>query len=376
MRRHQLRRRLALFAALALGVAPLVVVPLESGVAGATTTSDAVNYVQTSTTSSFTFVPGGGGGTTTQSITPKGTCKSPSTSGAPLLSLSALVYKSLVNGVPYTGPASTGSVGTSLGHTGVCDLQPIYDITPNEALTFAPGSNTLTSSRVFSEAKVPLALTSSIDGGSNAPMLQGGDGDARSATVALIARNGATVVALQSLTIRGDGDGDPDDTVTADTGQIAGGFTSLELEVTATSSSKFGISVVGTTTFSLLQIPQSITFTNVPPSAPTVGGSYSVAATGGGSGNPVLFSTDPTSTSGCIVNQTTGLVTLNAPAGTCVVDANQAGNATYAAAPTAKQSVVVALNPQAITFTNTVPSSLIVGGTYTVSPWAARPATR
>ena len=37
-----------------------------------------------------------------------------------LLSLSALVYKSPVGGVPYTGTPTRVPVGTSLGHTGVC----------------------------------------------------------------------------------------------------------------------------------------------------------------------------------------------------------------------------------------------------------------
>jgi hypothetical protein len=365
MGKHRLRRWLAVTAALSLGVAPVIFLQLEGGIAGATTTSDTVNYVQSSTASSYSFVPGNGSTSTTESITPTGTCKTPSVSGASLLSLSALVYKNLVSGKPYTGPPSTGTVGTSLGHTGGCDLSPAYAINQNEALIFAPGSNALTSTRTFSEAKVPLALTSSIDT-RNDTAQQPGDNDTQSATVSLFAMNGTTLVATKSLTIKGDGDGDPDDTVTADTGVISGGFTSLELEVTSPSSSKFGVSVVGTTSFSLSQLPQAITFTNNLPSSPTVGGSYTVSATGGGSGNPVTFSVDASATSVCSLNTTTALVSLNA-AGLCVIDANQAGNATYAPAPTAKQSVTVALNPQSITFTNTVPPSLVVGDSYPMS---------
>ncbi|HEV3327881.1 MAG TPA: hypothetical protein VGZ33_00650 [Acidimicrobiales bacterium] len=364
MGKHRLRRWLAVAAALSLGLAPVIFIQLEGGVAGATTTSDTVNYVQSSSASSYSFVPGSGSPSTTQSITPTGTCKTPSTSGAPLLSLSALVYKNLVSGKPYTGPPSTGTVGTSLGHTGGCDLSPAYAINQNEALIFAPGSNPLTSTRTFSEAKVPLALTSSIDSRNDTAPLSG-DYETQSATVWLFALNGTTVVATTSLTITGDGDGDPDDTMTADTGVIPGGFTSLKLEVTAPSSSKYGVSVVGTTSFSLSQIPQAITFTNPLPASPTVGGSYTVSATGGGSGIPVLFSVDASATSVCSLNTTSDLVSLNA-AGLCVIDANQAGNATYAPAPTAKQSVNVSLIPQVITFSNTPPSTLVVGGTYTV----------
>jgi large repetitive protein len=73
-----------------------------------------------------------------------------------------------------------------------------------------------------------------------------------------------------------------------------------------------------------------------------VGGpTYSVAATGGGSGNPVTFSIDPSSTSGCSISSTT--VSFPRPAGTCVIDANQAGNGTYAAAPQVQQAFTVSV---------------------------------
>ena len=167
--------------------------------------------------------------------------------------------------------------------------------------------------------------------------------------------------------IKGDGDGDPDDTVTVDTGAIPGGFTSLEVRVTSCSSTKYGASVVGTTTATLLQLAQAITFTNTPPSSPQVGSSYTVTATGGGSGNPVTFSVDASSTSGCTVVAATGVVTLTEPAGTCVIDANQAGNATYAPAPQVSQTVTSTLIPQAIVFTDSPPDGLVVGGSFTVT---------
>ncbi len=127
----------------------------------------------------------------------------------------------------------------------------------------------------------------------------------------------------------------------------------------------YGISDVGTTTATLLQLPQAISFTSTPPSSPPVGSSYVVTATGGGSGNPVTFSIDASSTSGCTV--VSGVVTFTAPAGTCVIDANQAGNATYAPAPQVSQTVTSALIPQAIVFTDSPPADLIVGGSFTVT---------
>ncbi len=73
---------------------------------------------------------------------------------------------------------------------------------------------------------------------------------------------------------------------------------------------------------------QSISFTA--PASATAGGSVTLAAKGGGSGNPVVFSVDPASGPGvCTVSGSTVSYTA---AGTCVIDATQAGNATYWAA--------------------------------------------
>ena len=113
--------------------------------------------------------------------------------------------------------------------------------------------------------------------------------------------------------------------------------------------------------------PQTVTFTSTPPASPKVGDTYTAAATGGASSNPVTFSIDAASTSGCTVNATTGLVTFSGPAGTCVIDANQAGNASYTAAPQVQQTITVAKDPQKITFTSTAPKSPIIGGTYVVT---------
>src|SRR5205823_5132015 len=59
-------------------------------------------------------------------------------------------------------------------------------------------------------------------------------------------------------------------------------------------------------------------------------------------------------------------------AGMCAIDANQAGNAEYAAAPQEQQSFNVGKGSQTITFTSTAPSSPTVGGpTYSVSATAS-----
>jgi len=100
---------------------------------------------------------------------------------------------------------------------------------------------------------------------------------------------------------------------------------------------------------SLVTQPQAITYTSTPPTDPTVGGTYMPSGTGGGSGSPVTFSVDSSSTSGaCSMNGST--VSFSGE-GTCVIDANQAGVFTYSAAPQVQQSFTVgleALNSEAI----------------------------
>ena len=113
--------------------------------------------------------------------------------------------------------------------------------------------------------------------------------------------------------------------------------------------------------------PQVITFTNTPPPHPPLGSTYTVTATGGGSGKPVVFSVDGSSTSGCTIDATTGVVTFAAPAGTCVIDANQLGDSSYGAAPQVQESVSDTTQPQVINFTNTPPTHPSLGSTYTVT---------
>ena len=112
--------------------------------------------------------------------------------------------------------------------------------------------------------------------------------------------------------------------------------------------------------------PQSITFTN-PPASGTVDGTATLSATAS-SGLPVALSVDPASGAGvCTLSGST--VTYTA-AGSCVIDANQAGNGTYAAAAQAQQMITVTGKPQSITFSNP-PASGTVDGTATLSATAS-----
>lgn len=110
--------------------------------------------------------------------------------------------------------------------------------------------------------------------------------------------------------------------------------------------------------------PQTVAFTSTPPTPAAVGGTSTPTATGGVSGNPIVFSIDSTSApSTCTIAGSTVSFT---GVGTCVIDANQAGNADYAAAGQAQQSVSIGQGSQSIAFTSSAPTEAVVAGpTYT-----------
>ena len=142
--------------------------------------------------------------------------------------------------------------------------------------------------------------------------------------------------------------------ITYVTAQIGSAQASVPVIVTAVG--KAGADRVGHRT------AQEIAFTSAPPPSPITGVTYAVAASGGGSGNRVTFSID--SSSGSVCSASASTVTFNQP-GRCVIDANQAGNANYQAAPQAQQTITVNAAPQAISFT--APVSGPVGGSATLS---------
>ncbi len=112
---------------------------------------------------------------------------------------------------------------------------------------------------------------------------------------------------------------------------------------------------------------QTISFTSSPPATPTVGGpTYNVTATAT-SGLAVTFTIDASASTVCSISGSTVSFIGN---GTCVIDANQAGDANYYAAPQEQQSFAVKTG-QTISFTSTAPSDATVGGaTYTVTATA------
>jgi hypothetical protein len=86
---------------------------------------------------------------------------------------------------------------------------------------------------------------------------------------------------------------------------------------------------------------QSIAFTAPDSKLAYPDGSASLSATGGGSGNPVVFTVDASSVGVCTVSGTNGATVNYMKPGQCVIDADQAGNNTYAAAPRVSGTIMV-----------------------------------
>jgi hypothetical protein len=110
---------------------------------------------------------------------------------------------------------------------------------------------------------------------------------------------------------------------------------------------------------------QTIVFTSTPPSPAVIGGpSYSVSATGGASGNPVTFSVDARASSVCsVVGSTVSFI----GEGTCVVDANQAGNSSFSQAAQVQQSFSVVPPAQAITSVHAAAATVGTPFAFTVT---------
>jgi hypothetical protein len=115
----------------------------------------------------------------------------------------------------------------------------------------------------------------------------------------------------------------------------------------------------------VLKRAQTISFTSTNPSPVTVGGTYTPTATAT-SGLPVSITVDPASSSICSLSGTD--LSFDA-AGTCTINANQAGDATYDAAAQVQQSITV---DSPVDTAQSVCASQ--GGTYgtATAPWSCK----
>ncbi|MCB0156435.1 MAG: hypothetical protein KDF65_16680, partial [Anaerolineae bacterium] len=112
---------------------------------------------------------------------------------------------------------------------------------------------------------------------------------------------------------------------------------------------------------------QTVSFTSAAPGAATVGGAtYNVTATAT-SGLTVSFTIDASATSVCsIAGSTVSFI----GAGTCVINANQAGDTNYNAASQVQQSFAVGKTPQTINVTTNAPTNASNGSSFDVAATA------
>jgi hypothetical protein len=106
---------------------------------------------------------------------------------------------------------------------------------------------------------------------------------------------------------------------------------------------------------------QAISVTAHAPASAALGSTFSVAATGGGSGNSVTFS------SGGACSNVGTLFTMTAGTGTCSVKYDQAGSTDYGAASQVVESVSATKASQAISVTTHAPASAAFGSGFSVA---------
>ena len=237
---------------------------------------------------------------------------------------------------------AAGSCVIDANQAGNASYTPAPEVT--QTITVGQASQTISFTAPTAGAVGGSATMSATGGGSGNPVVFSVDQSSGSGVCTVSGTNGTTVnyLAAGSCVI--------------DANQAGNAGYSAAPQVTETIT----VSAGG-------QAPQTISFTA--PSTGTVGGSDTLAATGGGSGNPVVFTVDQSSDSGvCTVSGTNGATVNYLAAGSCVIDANQAGNADYSAAPQVTQTITVGpAGSTAQTINFTAPASGTVGGSDTLS---------
>ena len=221
------------------------------------------------------------------------------------------------------------------------------DSIPVTVLRTIATTTTLTSSRNPGLVGQALMLTATVTAGSDTP------------TGTVVFRSGGTPITCSGGT----------QTLSSGVATCVTTFSSSgsrSLTAAYAGSAPFAASTSSALTQVVNQQPQTITFTSAAPTSATVGGgTYAVSAVAS-SGLSVSFSSGTPSV--CTVS---GSTVSFVAGGACTVLADQAGNAAYAPAAQASQSLTVARAAQTITITSAVPTNASGGGTYTITASAS-----
>ncbi len=129
-------------------------------------------------------------------------------------------------------------------------------------------------------------------------------------------------------------------------------------EPQSSSAGPLGYSTSINAGFTVGQAPQSITVTTPAPGSAAYNSQFTVAATGGASGNPILY----TSSGGCSNSGAT--YTMTSPTTSCSVIMNQAGNTDYTAATQVTETTTATQATPTISISN-IPGGAAYGGNFT-----------
>ena len=247
-------------------------------------------------------------------------------------------FSATLGGSPVSLPASCTGASLSSGKA-TCTFTPTSAGSYAFTATYAGDSNYATSSGTGSVAIGKAATTTSVSFSGSAPV---GSPETVTATVSPT-DNGGTVNFSATL------GGSPVSLPASCTGaSLSSGKATCTFTPTSAGSYAFTATYAGDSNYAtssgtgsvaVAKGSQIITFTSSNPSPVTVGdASYTPTATAT-SGLAVAFTIDASSTPGaCSISG--GVVSFTG-AGTCIVDANQAGNANYFAAPEKQQTITV-----------------------------------
>jgi hypothetical protein len=129
------------------------------------------------------------------------------------------------------------------------------------------------------------------------------------------------------------------------------GYAPQTTSVNAEQTTEFDVTLASSSTSS-----QSIMFSTAAPASPNVGSVYTVGASAS-SRLPVELSIDAASTKKACVLEGTAVSFKRA--GTCIIDANQAGNGSYSAAPEQQQTITVSAAKASTTTTLSLSSHAV-----------------
>jgi hypothetical protein len=142
---------------------------------------------------------------------------------------------------------------------------------------------------------------------------------------------------------------------------MTGGTGTCTVTFDQAGSASYNAAAQVTETTAAQKVAQAITVTQHAPSTAAYNTSFTVAATGGASGQPVVVA----ASGACSAAGNT--MTMTSGTGTCTVTFNQAGNASYSAAAQVTETTAAQKAAQAITVTQHAPPTAVYNTSFTVA---------